>query len=179
MRQRRIFRPAPPPLPPLGALAVGCGLIGAVALLAVALPRELMGSAPAEQRWTAAAQDVMVVDADTLRLGGRVLRLSGIAVPERGAARCGAEDCAAGAADALARLVRSRAVECLVRGRDRQGRALGRCEAGGVILDRALARAGWALVQPADASLEAAARNAGRGLFTPDATPPEIWRPKS
>ncbi len=175
MRQRRIFRPAPAPRR-WGALAIGCGLIGAVALLAVALPRELMGSPPAEQRWTAATQDVMVVDADTLRLGERVLRLAGVAVPERGAARCGAEDCAAGAADALARLVRGRAVECLVQGRDRFGRALGRCEAGGVALDRALAEAGWALTEPANAGLEAAARSAGRGLFTPGATPAEAWR---
>ncbi|MBL6077203.1 hypothetical protein JMJ56_04235 [Belnapia sp. T18] len=145
-------------------------------MLAASRPRELMGSAPVEQHWAAAAQDVMVVDADTLRLGERVLRLAGIAVPERGTARCGAEDCAAGAADALARLVRGRAVACLMQGRDRLGRAFGRCEAGGVALGRALAEAGWALAEPADAGLEAAARSAGRGLFAPGATPPEAWR---
>jgi endonuclease YncB( thermonuclease family) len=175
MRQRRIFRPASDSRR-WRALAIGCGLVGAVALLAVALPRELMGSAPAEQHWSAAAPEVMVVDAETLRLGDRVLRLAGLAVPDRGVARCGAMDCAAGAADALARLVQGRMVDCMVHGRDRLGRALGRCEAGGVTLNQALVEAGWALAEPADAALEAAARSAGRGLFTPGATTPEAWR---
>ena len=178
MRQRRIFRPATAPRR-WRAPAIGCGLIGAVTLLATAFPREPMRFASAEQRWSAGAAEVMVVDADTLRLGERVLRLAGLAVPERGMARCGAVDCAAGAADTLARLVRGRAVECLVHGRDRLGRALGRCEAGGVSLNRALAEAGWALAEPADAVLEGAARDAGRGLFTPGATPPEAWHRSS
>ncbi len=178
MRQRRIFRPAPAPRR-WGAFALGCGLLGAAALLAVAVPRDLLGSAAPEQRWSAAAPEVMVLDGDALRLGDRVLRLAGLSVPARGAARCGTEDCAAAAADALARLVRGQAVDCVLHGRDRHGRALGTCEAGEAGLNQALVEAGWALAEPGAVALqpaEAVARRAGRGLWGTDSPSAESWR---
>jgi endonuclease YncB( thermonuclease family) len=183
MRRRRIFRPAPGPRR-LGTFALGCAVAAGAVVLAVALPGDLFGSAPREQSWTAAAPEVRVLDGDALRLGDRVLRLAGLAVPDRGRATCpntGSQpiDCAAAAAAALARLVQGRDVECRVQGRDRHGRALGTCQAGGVELNGSLVAAGWALAEataPALAPLEAAARQGGRGLWGSGTTPPEQWR---
>ncbi len=190
MRVRRIFRPAPTDPRRWAPLAAGLGAVLLVALLAVAVPGDLFGSAPEEQSWSAPADEVRVLDGDTLRLGDRVLRLHALEVPERGRATCrGAggkpQDCAAAAADLLARLVAERDVECRVRGRDRHGRALGICRAigngaEGVELNASLVAAGWAIADsaalPALGAIEAAARQARRGLWAAEATPPEAWR---
>ena len=183
MRRRRIFRPAPGPRR-LGTVALGCAVAAGAVVLAVALPGDLFGSAPHEQFWTATAPEVRVLDGDALRLGDRVLRLAGLAVPNRGQATCPNDggqpaDCAAAAAAALARLVQGQDVECHVHGRDRHGRALGTCRAGGVELNGSLVAAGWALAEaaaPALAPQEAAARQDGRGLWASGATPPGNWR---
>ncbi len=185
MRRRRIFRPAAHPRR-WGMLAVVCGLVLGATALAMVLPRNPFGSAASEQDWTATAPDVRVLDGETLRLGDRVLRLAGLVVPDRGQAGCpdrGAQrtDCAAAAADALARLVQGRDLACRVRGHDRQGRALGTCRAGGVELNAALVAAGWALADTASRGLlpmETTAREAGRGLWAAGATPRESWRGK-
>lgn len=179
MRPRRIFRPAPGPRR-WGTLLLGCVAVAGALVLATAMPRDLFGSAPRERLWTAAAAEVRVVDGDALRLGDRILRLEGVTVPERGLARCpGVQggDCAAGAAEALARLVQGEALECRIRGQDRHGRALGLCQAAGVMLNAALVGAGWAVAE--DNSLapqEALARQQGLGLWAPGATRPEAWR---
>lgn len=190
MRIRRIFRPAPTDPRRWAPFAAGLGAVLTVAVLAVALPGDLLGSAPKEQSWSAPAAEVRVLDGDTLRLGDRVLRLHALEVPERGRATCrgaggGPQDCAAAAADLLARLVAERDVECRVRGRDRLGRALGICRARGsgaeeVELNASLVAAGWAVADsaalPALGALEAAARQGGRGLWAPGATLPDAWR---
>ncbi len=194
MRIRRIFRPAPTDPRRWGRFAVGLTAAAGATLLAVALPAELFGSAPPESPWTTAAAEVQVLDGDTLRLGGRLLRLHGLDVPERGHATCPggrdpARDCAGAAAEALVRLVAGRVVQCRVQRRDAQGRALGVCRAqpagqatadDGVELNASLMAAGWAMAAagalPALVLLEAAARRDGRGLWAADATPPEAWR---
>lgn len=194
MRIRRIFRPAPTDPRRWGKFAVALGATAGAALLAMALPGELSGSAPSEPPWSAAAADIRVLDGDTLRLGGRLLRLHGVAVPQRGRATCPAardhtRDCAGAAAEALVRLVADRLVECRIERRDAAGRALGICRArdagqaaapDGEELNAALVAAGWAMAEPgtraALASLEAVARRDGRGLWAADATPPDAWR---
>ena len=179
MRPRRIFRPVPGPRR-WGTLLLGCVAVAGALVLATAMPGDLFGSAPHERVWTAAAAEVRVVDGATLRLGDRILRLEGLTVPERDRARCPGvpgEDCAAGAAEALARMVQGEALECRIRGQDRHGRALGLCQAAGVALNAALVGAGWAVAE--DGSLapqEALARQQGRGLWAPGATRPEAWR---
>jgi endonuclease YncB( thermonuclease family) len=181
-RRRRIFRPAASPRrwrTPLVALA-GVAIVAAVS--GVGLPTALMGSAPREQDWSALAAEVRVVDGETLRLGDRTLRLSAIDAPERGQACADAGgrffDCGAGAAEALSRLVNGRSVVCRVHGRDRFGRGLGVCNAGGIELNAGLVSAGWALAadDPALATREAEARQAGRGLWAGGFTRPEDWR---
>ena len=149
----------------------------------IGLPTDLMGSAPRQQDWSALAAEVRVVDGDTLRLGDRTVRLAKIDAPERGQT-CGDAggrgfDCGAAAAEALSRLVNGRSVVCLVGGRDRFGRGLGQCTAGGVDLNAGLVRAGWALAyadDPGLAALEVEARRAARGLWAGGFTRPEEWR---
>ncbi|MBU8545275.1 MULTISPECIES: thermonuclease family protein [Roseomonadaceae] len=183
-RRRRIFRPAPTPRrwrAPFVAL-IAALIVGA--LSGIGLPPDLMGSAPREQDWSALAAEVRVVDGDTLRLGDRTLRLSGIDAPERGQTcsdgQGNAFDCGAAAAEALSRLVNGRSVLCRVHGRDRYGRGLGRCSAAGVELNAGLVGAGWALAYGEDETamllVEATARLSGRGLWAGDFTRPDAWR---
>jgi endonuclease YncB( thermonuclease family) len=155
----------------------------AVMLSGLAVPPDLMGSAPRQQDWSALAIEVRVVDGDTLRLGDRTVRLAGIDAPERGQACTDPAgrsfDCGAAAAEALSRLVNNRSVICLVAGRDRFGRGLGTCHAGGVNLNEALVSSGWALSYddaPATLALEAEARRAARGLWAGGFVRPEVWR---
>ena len=183
LRRRRLFRPAASPRrwrTPVVALAVV--LLGAL-LSGIGLPPDLMGSAPRQQDWSALAAEVRVVDGDTLRLGDRTLRLARIDAPERGQSCTDAEgrwfDCGAAAAEALSRLVNGRSVVCLVSGRDRFGRGLGVCTAGGAELNAGLVAAGWALAAreaPELEAVEAAARRAARGLWAGGVTRPEEWR---
>ncbi|HYZ33494.1 MAG TPA: thermonuclease family protein, partial [Crenalkalicoccus sp.] len=59
-----------------------------------------------------------------------------------------------------------RDLDCRLDGRDAQGRALGTCRAGGTEVNSGLVAAGWARAEGPDlAGAEAAARNAGRGLW--------------
>ncbi|MFC4166597.1 thermonuclease family protein [Teichococcus aestuarii] len=183
MTRRRIFRPAPAPRRWRG-FALGSSLAMLVlAMAGLGLPANLFGSAPREQDWVASADSVRVVDGDTLRLGERTLRLAGLISPPRGQT-CTTPggvgfDCGGAAAEALARLVQRSDIACRVRGRDRFGRALGVCEAGGLETNTALVAAAWALAESGAAALqaaEAAARSAGRGLWSHPAGAPESWR---
>ena len=180
---RRIFRPAYSQRRWRTALlALGAALL--VALVSgIGLPTDLMGSAPREQDWSALGPEVRVVDGETLRLGDRTVRLAKVEAPERGE-RCADAagswfDCGAAAAEALSRLVNGRSVVCLVSGRDRFGRGLGQCKAGGAELNAGLVQTGWALApegDPALLHLEADARRAARGLWAGGFTRPEEWR---
>jgi endonuclease YncB( thermonuclease family) len=163
---------------------VGIGVsFAGIALVGLGLPASLFGSAPREQKWIASAQTVRVVDGDTLRLGERTLRLSGLLSPERGQT-CHTMtgvgfDCGATAAQALARLVQGQDLACQVQGRDNVGRPLGVCQAGAVEVNAALVSAGWALAETDNAAmsrLEASAREAKRGLWSHMAGAQEHWQ---
>jgi endonuclease YncB( thermonuclease family) len=171
-QRRRIFRPAaqprrwPGPAYLLGAAALGWLVVG------LGLPADLFGSAPREREWTVPAADVRVVDGDTLRLGDRTLRLSGIEAPARGLRCTDGEgrgfDCGAAAAEALARLVAGRDLVCRVHGRDRFGRALGACSTGTADVNASLVDGGWARASETSGGLaasEATARAERRGLW--------------
>ncbi|WP_426957099.1 thermonuclease family protein [Muricoccus radiodurans] len=181
LTRRRIFRPARSPRRWRGPL-IALGVVAAVAGFGgIGLPPQLLGNSPQEQEWTAVAAEVRVVDGETLRLADRVVRLRGLEAPARGEACLDSAgrsfDCGGGAAEALARLVAGRDLSCRVRGRDRFGRALGQCEAGGVALNGALVSAGWALGREGNLpTLEASAQAGGRGLWTAGGQPPADWR---
>lgn len=173
-RKRRIFRSNAAPLPFRGTALPAAGVLlaatGGVAtvLLAFGLfvsPSHGPASASVANQIGAPAQELAVVDGDTLRVGQHVVRLEGIAAPARGSI-CGSVDCGTAAANALSALVRDRAVDCKIDGHDGQGRPYGACLASGVNLNEALVRDGWAHAVAANLrATEAAARAAGRGIW--------------
>lgn len=115
-----------------------------------------------------ADRNVAVVDGETLRLAGRVVRLNGVAAPHRGEACRLATDCAGHAALQLAALVHDQQVTCAVAGSDSDGHLLADCAAGSTDLGHAVVRSGWASAATdngALASAEQAARRARLGLW--------------
>jgi endonuclease YncB( thermonuclease family) len=102
----------------------------------------------ATERIVTDATRVAVVDASTLRLAERVVRLDGIIPPARGETctrHDGAPiDCGAAAANALAAMLGHGPVDCTWQGVDRDGRPVATCSAGGAQLNRAVVAAGWA-----------------------------------
>lgn len=84
-----------------------------------------------------------VIDGDTIEIHGRSVRLSGFDSPERGSF-CGQVNVYQRAALALSDFVGTRTVTCDITGRDRYGRATGRCRLGSVDLGDYLVGLGWA-----------------------------------
>jgi len=122
---------------------------------------------------------VRVADGDSLVLAGERIRLQGIDAPElaQSCTRAGADyPCGREARAALARLVAGHAVACESRRRDRYERLLATCTAAGVELNRAMVEAGWAVSYGDYRAAEAAARQAGRGLWAGPFERPQDWR---
>lgn len=164
-----------------GAAVLLSAAVAAPVLLAVALPSNLFGSAPADREWRADRGAIRIVDGETLGLGDRIVRLSGVAAPTRGEAcrtRAGdAFDCGAAAAAALTRLVDGRDVTCRIVGRDGFGRGLGQCSVAGADINRALVRGGFAVASSgALRGDEAVARDAAQGLWSHGSGAPAAWR---
>lgn len=121
----------------------------------------------------------VVIDGDTLSIAGERIRLRGIDAFERGQTcrRDGAGyDCGKAAAAALAGLVGGREVSCTGGGRDRYGRLLAVCEAGGRELNAAMVASGWALAYGAYHIEEFRARAAGAGAWAGTFDSPAAWR---
>ncbi len=95
----------------------------------------------------AAGPEIRVVDGDTLRIGKVNVRLHGIDAPEK-AQLCQRDNldwlCGQEAAAHLRRLIGDRPVTCTEKDRDRYGRVVAVCHAGGEDLNRAMVRAGLA-----------------------------------
>jgi endonuclease YncB( thermonuclease family) len=157
----------------LAALAAVAGLAG------LDLSRRGEGSVTGRPR---------VADGDTLAFGELRVRIEGIDACELGQTATDAVgrpyDCGAAAREALRGLIDGRSVTCAWDERDRFGRRLGRCRAGGEDIGAAMTRAGHARaywrggtpVEPAYVALEAAARLAGRGVWAGEAADPKDWR---
>lgn len=138
-------------------MLVGAALAALGAVLAlVAANVEFSGhTLPGPGRLTADPAQVAVVDAGTLRIDRRVVRLLGVDPPPRGE-RCGsADDCGTAAANALADLVRQKSVSCALHGEDPLGRPLAVCDAAGTELNRAVVASGWARAESGAAELQA------------------------
>ena len=142
---------------------------GTAALVMVGLSSDLFGRAPpGPERLLAEPGQVAVVDGDTLRLAGQVVRLDGVQAPSRGDTCRSGADCGGAATSALAGLVRDRKVECRLSGHDRLGRPYAACAANGRDLSSAIVASGWARAseaRPALADLELRARQQGAGLW--------------
>ncbi|WP_173931834.1 thermonuclease family protein [Chelativorans sp. Marseille-P2723] len=120
-----------------------------------------------------------VGDGDSLTLAGERIRLRGIDAPELG------QQCVAGgqtyacgneARRALAKLVRHGELICEGRERDRYGRLLARCRAGGLDLNHAMVEAGWAIAYGDYHEAEADARSKRGGLWAGTFERPKDWR---
>lgn len=125
-----------------------------------------------------------VTDADTIAVGGRIIRLHGLDAPEL-SQTCRRADgtawpCGQMAAAALALRLRGEPVVCRVSGRDRYGRSLGRCWAGDDDINAWLVREGWAVAYTRYSwhylPQQALAWWDGRGLWQGSFQHPEDWR---
>lgn len=124
------------------------------------------------------------VDGDSLRKDGKDYRLHAIDAPELfqtcERADGSAYDCGREARDALRRLIRSATVTCQVLDTDRYGRSVSECSAGGVNLNDAMVRQGWAVAYTRhgqDHSVaQDEARAAKRGIWQGRFQYPEAWR---
>lgn len=140
---------------------------------------------PPKQIRTDAGERVEVIDGDSLRIAGRVMRLQGYDAPEY------RQDCAAadGRAWPCGRAARERLIEladaggliCADLGRDRYGRTIARCRSEAGDLGSAMVREGLgrrlrAARDARYAGEEAEARRAGRGMWRGDHQHPADWR---
>jgi endonuclease YncB( thermonuclease family) len=121
----------------------------------------------------------VVNDGDTITLGAERIRLRGIDAPEHGqvCSRGGAAyDCGREARRMLQSLVADKSVACEGWERDKYGRLLAVCSAGGVELNRALVEAGWAVAYGGYGDAEASARAGRKGLWAGAFDRPRDWR---
>lgn len=121
---------------------------------------------------------VRVVDGDTLAFGDWRLRLIGIDAPEL-KQRCRKNNadyqCGLDAAAHLRALVKGQ-VDCRTEGSDRYRRALVRCQSGGVDINSAMVRSGYAVAYGDYQMAEAKARSEGAGLWAGEFARPADWR---
>ena len=126
---------------------------------------------------------VRVIDGDTLEISGETVRLHAVDAPEAG------QRCADGAGQrwacgqAATRALRGLAeggLRCEGRDRDRYGRLVAKCFAGGRDVAETLVRSGAAFAYPRYGrdyvAAERAAAFAGRGVWQGGATRPEVLR---
>lgn len=149
-----------------GAAALLALLVLAAGLLGQGMVREVSGQAT-------------VADGDSLTLAGERFRIAGIDAPEyaQTCSRAGrAYACGRRARQALAMLAEGRAVTCRGHERDRYGRLVARCEAGGRDLGLAMVESGWAITYGDYQAAEAEARRARLGLWAGTFQRPQEWR---
>lgn len=118
-------------------------------------------------------------DGDSLRLDGRRIRIEGIDAPEldQSCERDGGTwDCGCEARDRLRVLISAGDVRCRFHGRDRYGRDLGTCEAGGRDVGREMVLSGYAVSYGRYQAEEARAEKERRGLWGGEFTTPQEWR---
>jgi endonuclease YncB( thermonuclease family) len=175
-RPRRIFRgPSRASRRPDGGpgvrRALMAGLLGAAggaALMLVGLSTDLFGRVPpGPSEINAPPAQVMVIDGQTLRLGGTIIRLSDLAAPARGESCAAGPDCGGRATAALASLVKDHLVKCqIVAQHDPGERLVARCQAGGRDINATLVEIGWArAVSPELNGAQSDARAHHRGMW--------------
>ena len=115
--------------------------------------------------------EMSVIDGDSIRDGDRRIRLYGVDAPElRKQCRDGAGRayrCGDAARAALETLIGGREIGCQVVDTDKYGRAVARCQAGSLQINREMVRQGWAVAYDRHSLeymiAEAEARRHGRG----------------
>jgi endonuclease YncB( thermonuclease family) len=129
---------------------------------------------------TRIAGPFFAIDGDTLAAGVERLRLIGIDAPEADQT-CGGTGqktwtCGDTAREALAKLASSPQAECSGSSRDRYGRVLVKCRLGDVDINADLVRQGMAVAYGGYTDEEAAAREAGRGIWSGPFETPRAFR---
>jgi endonuclease YncB( thermonuclease family) len=122
---------------------------------------------------------VVVNDGDTITLNGERIRLLGIDAPEymQTCSKDGADyPCGRQAREAMVRLAAGKTVTCAGWERDRYGRLLAVCKAGGVDLNRALVEQGWAVAYGDYDDAERVAREGRAGIWAGSFERPRDWR---
>lgn len=146
----------------------------------------VLGAALPVAGWAAEAE---VLDAETLRVEGRLYRLAGIDAPEAGQ-HCGLKGrlypCGEIAKAGLMDLVAGASVTCralagsTVTGSAGDAVAPAHCFSDGYDLSEGMAYTGWAMADPVSGqayrALEADAAKAGRGLWRGSFVKPWDWR---
>lgn len=156
--------------PRLLEYAVAAAFLVAVAVLAAAL------AAVSSDTLSGKA---MVVDGDSLQFGDQRVRLEGIDAPEFSQiCIVGGKntECGKLARSHLRSLVSGRAVNCAGWQVDKYDRPLVRCTVGGLDLNAAMVRDGWAVAFGDFELEEAEARNKVRGLWQGVFDEPSDWR---
>jgi endonuclease YncB( thermonuclease family) len=155
------------------------GFPGAAAIVACIFVVSAAGGQTVQGRAT-------VIDGDTLEIAGEMVRLHAIDAPEA-AQRCTDAGgrfwpCGRHATRALRDLARG-GVRCDGQGRDRYGRLVARCYAGGQDVAEALVRAGAAFAYPEYGrdyvAAEAEAHRAARGIWQGGAVRPDTLRDRA
>lgn len=175
---------------PLTWLERGVIVAAAVAVIAILRPdwaeivrnADLPPLAPPSMERTEHADitgHARVIDGDGLVIEGRHIRLYGIDAFELRQI-CGAYACGRASADALTNLIGGRPVACAEMDRDRYGRMVAACEAGGRDLGAAMVRQGHAVAYTRYSYRyvleERAARRENAGAWPHGFTAPETWR---
>ena len=124
-----------------------------------------------------------VIDGDSLKIGGTRVRLFGIDAPERGqSCQTGGElwICGGLARVRLEERISGRKVVCEEKDRDRYGRIVAVCRAGGEDLNAWMVSEGWALAyrrySEAYVDVEAGAKAARLGVWRGEFVAPWDWR---
>jgi endonuclease YncB( thermonuclease family) len=121
----------------------------------------------------------VISDGDSLRLSGERVRLLGLDAPEL-SQTCllgsSSQPCGLLARQALKKLIGGRKIRCEPQGRDRYGRLLARCYAGGDDIGRMMVARGWAVARGDYRFAQAAARIAGSGIWATTFDDPADWR---
>lgn len=120
------------------------------------------------------------IDGDSLYVGNDEVRLKGIDAPE-GRQTCVKDgntwDCGNAARDALRGLIGRDIVQCRTDKRDKHGRVLGYCSAGGRDLNAGMVAAGFAVAFGGYEREQRDAKSAKRGLWAAeDFENPQAWR---
>jgi endonuclease YncB( thermonuclease family) len=119
------------------------------------------------------------IDGDSLFVGGNEVRLNGIDAPE-GPQTCSRGEqtwnCGEEAKRELVGAIGGEIVTCDVSERDRFGRLLARCTAGGRDINSGMVRAGMAVAFGNYNKEEAAARSSRRGVWSGEFEAPQKWR---
>lgn len=125
-----------------------------------------------------------VIDADTLDIRSERIRLVGVDAPESGQkcrdAKGALVRCGSNAANALDQWINRNPVTCVIEGRDRYQRALGKCSVRGESVQDWLVRNGHAVAYRDYSTefvpAEIAARNAKAGIWAGEFVMPWDWR---